>query len=170
MKKSNITTQMVVTLGLLTALGIVLSRFCSISTWNLKIGFSFVPVAMAAVLYGPLAAGTVAALGDFLGATLFPIGPYFPGFTLTAFLIGAVLGLFLHKKQTAPRILGAVAVNQLVLSLFLNTLWISILYSSPYGPLFLTRIGQSAVLAPIQFVVIGLMTRVLGRYAKRAAA
>lgn len=167
MKSKKITTQMIVMLGLLTAMEIVLARFLSIATWNLKIGFSFVPVAMAAAMYGPLAGGAVAALGDFLGAMLFPIGPYFPGFTLTALLTGAVLGLFLHKKQTALRILGAVAVNQLVLSLFLNTLWISILYSSPYGPLFLTRIGQCAILAPIQFVVIGVMTRVLGRYTKR---
>lgn len=170
MKKSKITTQLIVMLGLLTAMEIVLSRFCSISTWNLKIGFSFVPVAIAATMYGPLAGGTVAALGDFLGATLFPIGPYFPGFTLTAFFTGAVLGLFLYKKQTASRILGAVAVNQLVLSLFLNTLWISVLYGSPYGPLFVTRIVQCAILIPVQFLVIGLMTRVLGRYAKRVTA
>jgi len=168
MKKQKIS--MLATLGMLLAIEIVLSRFCSISAWNIKIGFSFVPIAVAAVLYGAAPAAAVAALGDFVGAILFPIGPYFPGFTLTAALTGAVLGLFLHKRQTVGRIGGAVAVNQLVLSLLLNTLWISVLYGAPYGPLFLTRIVQTAVLIPVQFIVIGVMTKALGRYGKRAMA
>ena len=128
------------------------------------------PIAVAAILYGAVPAAIVAALGDFVGAILFPIGAYFPGFTLTAALTGVVLGLFLHKKQTALRILGAVAVNQLALSLLLNTLWISILYGSPFGPLFLTRIVQTLVLAPVQFLVIGVLTKSVAYHGKRAVA
>ena len=89
------------------------------------------PVAVAGILLGPLCAGVVGALADVLGAVLFPIGAYFPGFTLTAFLMGLCYGLFLKGKQSFPRILGAVAVHQLVLSLLLNSLWISVLYGSP---------------------------------------
>ncbi len=157
----------VVYLGVLTALEIVLSRFLSISAWNMKIGFSFVPVAAAAMLFGPLAGGIVGALGDLLGAVLFPIGPYFPGFTLTAFLTGAVFGLFLHRRRTALATLGAVAVNQLLLSLLLNTLWISLLYGSPFLPLLTTRLVQCAILAPVQFAVLLLMNKALEKYGKR---
>lgn len=167
MKKQ--TTSMLVTLGMLVAIEIVLSRFLSISAWNLKIGFGFAPVVVAAVLYGAVPAAIVGGLGDFLGAILFPIGAYFPGFTLTAALTGLVFGLFLHKGQTVARIGGAVAVNQLVLSLLVNTLWISVLYDSPYVPLFFTRILQAAVMVTVQLVTIGLMTKVLGRFGKRAA-
>ena len=67
-------------IGVLVALEIVLSRF-TIHTWNLKIGFSFVPVVVAAIFYGPLAAGLVGAIGDILSAVLFPVGAFFPGFT-----------------------------------------------------------------------------------------
>lgn len=165
-----IRTKELITLGLLTAVEVVLSRFCSISAWNIKIGFSFGPIAIGGILFGPLGGGLVGALGDFIGAVLFPIGPYFPGFTLTAFLTGTVFGVFLHKQQTIPRIVGAVAVNQLVLSLLLQTAWISQLYGSPYEPLLLTRVGQCAILAPLQFVTIGTMTKAMGRYWKRAAA
>ena len=157
----------IVYLGVLTALEIVLSRFLSLNAWNLKIGFSFVPVAMAGMLFGPLGGGIVGALGDFLGAVLFPIGPYFPGFTLTAFLTGAVFGLFLRRKRTALPVLGAVAVNQLLLSLLLNTLWISILYGSPYLPLLGTRVVQCAILAPVQFAVLLLLGRALNKYGRR---
>ena len=64
-------------IGVLVALEIVLSRF-TIHTWNLKIGFSFVPVVVAAIFYGPLAAGLVGAIGDILSAVLFPVGAFFP--------------------------------------------------------------------------------------------
>ena len=163
-------TRTLTTLALLTAVEIVLSRFLSVNAWNIKIGFSFVPIVIAAVLYGPLEAGTVAALGDFIGALLFPIGAYFPGFTLTAFLTGCVFGLFLHQKQNWLRIIAAVGINQFILSLFLNTLWISILYGSPYGPLLITRAVQSVLLTVVQLVSIRLITAALARYGKKVSA
>lgn len=147
---------MVVTLGLLIAIEIVLSRFFSIQAWNFKITLSFVPIVIAGVLYGPMSAGIAAALSDFLGALLFPSGTFFPGFTLTAFLTGTIWGLFLHKKQTTLRVLGAVICNQLLCSLLLRSLWLSILYTSPYLPLVGSRIVQSVINGTIQFVVIRL--------------
>lgn len=159
-------TKTLTALGMLLASEIVLSRFLSFSAWNVKIGFSFVPIVVAAILYGPVPAGVLAALGDFLGAILFPIGPYFPGFTLTALLTGLTFGLFLFKKQSALRILGAVAIVQLILGLLLNTLWISILYGSPFGPLLATRVFQCAVLGPTQFLCIGLIAQALKRYGR----
>ena len=167
MSKTRFTTRTITTLALLTAIEIVLSRFLSISMWNIKIGFSFVPVVVAAILYGPLAAGAVAALADFIGAILFPIGAYFPGFTFTAFLTGCVFGLFLHKKQAWVQILAAVGINQFILSLFLNTLWISILYGSPYGPLLVTRIIQFVILTAVQLVCIPAIAKLLERYRKK---
>lgn len=157
-------TTMLVTLALLIAMEIVLSRFLSISAWNTKIGFSFVPIVIAAMLYGPVAGGIVAAAGDFIGALLFPIGAYFPGFTLTAFLTGVVFGLLLHRNCSIPRIVAAVLINQCIFSLCLNTLWISILYGSPYGPLFVTRIAQTAILFAVQTVTIAAISRALPRF------
>lgn len=52
MKEKKMGSRMIVTLGLLTAVEIVLSRFCSISGWNIKIGLAFVPLVLAAILYG----------------------------------------------------------------------------------------------------------------------
>ena len=167
MFKTKFTTRVLTTLALLTAVEIILSRFLSISAWNIKIGFRFVPVVVASILYGPIGAGIVGALGDFVGAILFPIGAYFPGFTLTAFLTGFVFGLFLYKKQDWPRSIAAVGINQFVLSLFLNTLWISILYGSPYVPLLATRVVQCLLLTPVQLVCIQAVAKSLARYGKK---
>ena len=166
-KKWNVRT--LVLMAVLTAMEVVLSRFLSFAVWNMKIGFAFIPVVVAAILLGPMKAAAVGALADFVGAILFPIGAYFPGFTLTAGLMGLVFGLFLHEKQSFPRVLLAVGVNQLVLSLLLNTLWISILYDSVYGPLLVTRLAQCAILIPVQILVIGVMTKTLGGYLSRKA-
>ena len=162
-------TRTLTTLAMLTALEIVLSRFLSLNAWNIKIGFNFVPVVAAAILYGPIGAGLVAALGDFLGALLFPIGTYFPGFTLTAFLTGCVYGFFLYKEQSWPRILAAVGINQFILSLFLNTLWISVLYGSPYIPLLATRLIQCVLLSAVQLISIRAIARILAHYGKKVS-
>ncbi len=167
---SKFSTRTLAAIALLTALEIILSRFLSISLWNTKIGFSFLPIAVAAILYGPLAAGSVGALGDFIGAILFPIGAYFPGFTLTAFLTGLVYGIFLHKRQGWPQIISAVGINQLILSLLLNTLWISILYGSVYGPLLISRLPQTAILIVVQLICIPAAANAITRYGKKASS
>ena len=149
--------------GILVACEIVLSRFCSINAWNIKIGFNFIPIAVAAILFGAFPAGIVAAMGDFLGAVLFPIGPYFLGFTVTAFAIGIMLGLLLHQRQDWKHIIFAVVLNQLLLSLLLNSLWISILYSAPFRPLLVTRSVQVIILTPIQIFGIYAASKLICR-------
>ena len=165
MKKN---TQMLVVMSLMTALEIILSRFLSISAWNMKIGFSFVPIALTAILYGALPAGIVAGVADFLGAILFPIGAYFPGFTLTAFLTGCILGLFLHKKQSVVRIVAAVVINQFILGLFMNTFWISVLYGSPFRELFAVRIVQSVILTAVQVAGILAIRQILANVSRKS--
>lgn len=150
--------------AVLIAAAIVLSRFFSINTWSLKIGFTFVPIFLAAYLFGAIAAALTAGIADFLGATLFPIGAYFPGFTLTCCLTGAVYGLLLHKKQTSLRILTAVCIDQLILSLLLNTLWISILYGSSFAALLAARAVQCLVMLPVEFIVIGLLSKLMTKH------
>lgn len=147
--------------AVLIAMQIVLSRFCSINAWNLKIGFGFLPVAVAGAMFGPAGGAIVGALSDFLGAVLFPIGPYFPGFTLCLALTGAAFGLALYKKPAIPRMAAAVVFDQLVLSLLVNSYWISVLYGSPYLPLLATRIFQCLIMLPVELILTSLVLRTL---------
>lgn len=168
MKKIN--TRMVVIPGMLIAIQIVLSRFCSISAWNIKIGFGFAPIAAAAILYGPVPAVAVGMLSDILGAVLFPIGPYFPGFTLTAGLTGLVYGLLLHKGRSVIHVLAAAAITQFILGLLLNTFWISVLYGSAFAPLMASRLVQCAILTPVEFIVIRTISKSISIFEKRVPA
>ena len=165
MKKIN--TRMLVTLGLLVALHIILSRFLSFNAWNMKIGLTFIATFAGAYLYGPWAGAIVGSLGDFLGATLFPIGAYFPGFTLNCALTGVVFGLLLYKKQSPVRVVLAAVIDQVGISMWITPLWISILYGSPYWPLVLTRLPQTGVMLVAEIVVLLVMIKVMDRV-KRA--
>lgn len=159
MKKMN--TKMLVTASVLIALQIILSRFLSINAWNLKIGFAFVAVFVAAYFYGPVFSTIVAVVSDILGALLFPSGAFFPGFTLTALLTGLLFGCMLHKKQTSARILITVLIDQLVLGLVVNTYWLSILYGTTFGAAAVTRIFQCLIMIPVQYVTIRLLMKKL---------
>jgi len=181
-------TRMLVTLSVLVALQVVLTRFCSFNAWNVRIGLGFTALVIAAIFYGPIAAAIVGGLGDLIGSLAFPTGPYFPGFTLTQVLMGLVFGFALYKKYSATsmdlqgsvtdkaasiipnvplsqlaRIIIAVLINQCILSLCMNTMWISLLYGSSFTALLSTRAMQAAVTAPIQIVIITVLQGVLRR-------
>lgn len=164
MKKLN--TKKLVMMSLLVAIQVILSRFLSINAWNLKIGFAFAPVALSGIMMGMGPTAIVAVVADLLGALLFPSGMFFPGFTLTALLHGATYGLLLHRTQNPVRIGLAVAIDQLVLGLLLNTLWISILYGSPYLGVMVTRVPQCLIMLPVEFVIITMLAKFGKRVAK----
>lgn len=162
MRKIN--TKKLITMGLLLAMDIVLNRFLSIKTESLSIGFSFVPMVIAAMLYGPVPAAVVHGLADLLGAILFPTGPYFPGFTLSAALSGLIFGFLLHNQERSFwRTLAAVGLSQYGVSLFLTTFWIHILYGSPYWPLVVSRLVQIIPVSVVQVVVIPLLGQLVKR-------
>lgn len=136
--------------AILIAMQIVLSRMLSINLQYLKIGFSFIPLMFASYLYGPAGGVIVATVSDVIGALAMPSGPFFPGFTVTAALSGFIFGITFHKNLTTPKIIAGVIANELICSLFLNTLWLSILYTSAFTALITTRIWQCVVMATIQ--------------------
>ena len=145
-------------ISLLIAIEIILTRFCSINTPIVRIGFGFLPIAIIGMMYGPLSAGVAYAIGDLLGVALFPTGSFFPGFTITAFLTGIVYGVFLYNKpKTWPRIIGAVLTVCLVINLGLDTLWLSILMGKGYIALLPTRIMKAVLMIPVQTFIIGII-------------
>lgn len=152
---------MIAYIGLLTAVFIVLgSPVLSIHTATIKIGFTFIPVVIAAILFGPLVGGAVGGLGDLLSAILFPVGAWIPGITLSNILMGIVFGLFLYKKQTWLRTLLAAVINNFGITLFLTTFWLAPVTGNPYWPLLVTRIPQVCIVTAVQFVAITAIIKI----------
>jgi ECF transporter S component (folate family) len=134
----------------------------------MKIGFGFLPIAVCAIMYGPLWAAAAGALADIIGAVLFPIGPFFFGFTVSAALTGAVFGLFLYKRRgNWGRIAGAVSINCLGISLLLSTFWLTVLSGSSFLALLPTRVVQNLIMIPVQFIALRLIKIPIGVYINR---
>lgn len=126
-------TKKLVAVSLLIAVQIVLARVASIEiNRTIRLGFSFVALAINGALFGPLTAGISGAIADIIGVLLFPTGGFFPGFTLTAFINGCIYGFFLNKKIISIVDIVMACFGVAVVLLVLNSLWVSILIGKSY--------------------------------------
>lgn len=148
--------------ALLLALLIILSRFASIKTQLLVISVSFIPIMMSAIWLGPKYSMLIAGLGDLIGALLFPFGTYFPGFTLSAIISGAIYGVFLYNKNNT-KISNSKLIIKLIISsllvlvlvnIFLTSFWLKILYGNAYWLIVSSRVVTQLIMFPIQIAVI----------------
>lgn len=140
-------------IAMLISLEVVFNRFLSINAWNIKIGFGFLPVALVAYKYGSIYAAITAALSDFIGAIMFPIGPYFPGFTVVYALMGIIFGLFLYKNRKTVNTILAAVISGVVCTLLLTTLCITILYKGSYVPILISRLPQFAFTTVVEIII-----------------
>ncbi len=156
-----------VTVALLTALEVILG---SVFTFNFagiaKLGFGFLPIAMIAIMYGPLWAGAAYAIGDVLAWLIKPEGMFFPGLTLSCFIVGVVMGLFLHKKEiTVRQCAVCFFVTVVFVDLLLNTYWLQIIMNQGYLAILPTRVVKCAVTYAMEILLVplvwnGLMMRI----------
>lgn len=162
-----IKTQTIVTMALLTTLGVVFTQFPSFRVSNfLQISFGYLPIAIACILYGPFPGAAVAGAVDILSSLLFPMnGAYFPGFTLTAVVAAIIYGLFLHNKELSIwRVAAAVCIIAVFCNIGLNSLWLIILNGLlTTKAIMLFRILKNLLLAPLQILLIYFAWRLLGR-------
>ncbi|MBP3435167.1 MAG: folate family ECF transporter S component [Clostridia bacterium] len=152
--------------GMMIAVDVVLARLASLNTEVSRFGLALFVVAIVARLYGPVAAMTVHGISDIIGAIVFPNGPYFPGFTVTAVLIGLIYGVMFYRSVNWWRILVAVLGTQVVCTLCLNTLWLSILMDKSFWVFLPGRLIQAAITTPIQLVGLPFVFRFLDRSIK----
>lgn len=168
-KTKKLDTKTLVILAVLVAIHVVLSRLVSIQLWNEKrYSVAFISIYVAAYLFGPIYAGIMGAVSDIIGALCFPTGPYFPGFTLTTFLTGVIFGLLLSDREKMNwkyvlKTVVAVLINEWILGWLINSLWISILYGSPYIGLLAGRAIQEAIMTAVQIAVILVMKKIMKR-------
>ncbi len=146
-------TLSMVTMGLLMALQLVISRF-SIGNNFIKFSFTFLIVALLAKWFGPWWGMMTAAVVDVVG-TLMTGGPFFLGFTVSAILGSLIYALFLYKQPVSwGRITLASVIIAVVVNAFLNTLWVTIMYRTPFWSLLPLRVIKQLIVTPIQIVLV----------------
>ena len=163
----------IVLASLLFALTVVIARFMSINTEILVIGFSFIPIALAGYYLGPKYGMIVAGLADLVGANLFPFGPYFVGFTISAICKGLIYGFGLYKKEEMSkkelliRIIISSFTVLLIVDTLMNTAWLMITKGEAFSVILSSRILTQVVMFPIQIVTLFTLINALKPIAKK---
>lgn len=163
------TNRKIILTAVLLALLIILSRFLSLKTPIMKISFAFVPTMLCAVWLGPKWTILLNVLGDVIGATLFPTGPYFVGYTISTAIAGLIYGFILYKKEGKEytninflvRLTIATAIVAVICNMGLNTLWSVITTGKAFWVLLSARIVKQLIMIPIHVVVIFFLEKVL---------
>ncbi len=125
MQKAKISTRMLVTLALLTALYVVLSLVGTINLWWIKISVDSLPIILGALLYGAPGGLLVGFLGSFLGQLLsYGLTPTTLLWVLPAAVRGLLLGWYAARhgfRLSRAQTVGALCVTALLVT-SLNTL------------------------------------------------
>ena len=135
----------------------------------MKISFAFVPTMLCAVWLGPKWTILLNVLGDVIGATLFPTGPYFVGYTISTAIAGLIYGFILYKKKGKEytninflvRLTSATALVAVICNMGLNTLWSVITTGKAFWVLLSARIVKQLIMIPIHVIVIFFLEKVL---------
>ncbi|MCI8353309.1 MAG: folate family ECF transporter S component [Clostridia bacterium] len=162
-------TKKIVLAGIFIAMTVILSRFLAVKLPGYKIGFSYIPAYLGGMLLGPIYNAVILVLADLIGATLFPFGSYFVGYTITALLNGIVYGVILHKiykeelsnKQIIIRLICAAVINQILVNGVLNTFWISITQDKAFFVIAGARLVKEIIMVPIQVITMFPIIKVI---------
>lgn len=151
--------------GMLLALRIVIGYFSNLTlaiSPDIKIGFSFLPIAIAGILCGPVASAVIGALGDLLCFLLAPMGAYFPGWTINGLLVGLLYGLFLYEsKHFVPSLVICEIVSGLFVEIALGSLWLYIQYSKAFWITAGLRGMKTLIAIPIEIGLIILFEKTI---------
>ena len=159
-----------VAIAMLLAIRIIVGIFAN-STMALfgnmiKISINFLPIAVAAAMFGPIAAALVGGLGDILSFFINPAsgGAYFPGFTLNGILTGIILGIFLYKNNVSLKnVLISWTINAVLIEIFLSGYWLYFIYGTGSGDTFWVYLVTRAVSEAIKFVPSVLLILAVGK-------
>lgn len=108
---------------------------------DLGISFSYIFLALGALLYGPIAGMLMGFLVDNLEFVLFPSAyPYFIGYALSSLLTGLIYGLLFYKtKLSFFKIFIARFFINILINALLGTLWMGIVASYTNFEMYFTR-------------------------------
>lgn len=179
MNKGRINTSILVKAGFLVAISIVMTRFLYFMVPlagmpALRISFGEIPLMISGLLFGPVVGGISGIAADLIGVTINPQGAFHPGFALSSMLWGVIPGLFgLYFKSKAKngnifstqRIVFTVVVSIVIISLGLNTLWLSTMFGKGFMVLLPGRVMSAFVNIPLQSFIIRLLIKHLRRLA-----
>ncbi len=172
MENTRASTKTLILCGLFVAASIILTRFFGFMMMGgtIRISLGAVPIALSGIMLGPAAGVLVGIVADLVGVMMLPQGSFFPGFTVSSALQGLIPAIFVYRyyidskvdfSKIAAMTAVAIIVSTIVVSLGLNTLWLSILFQKGFMVLIPTRVISSTIIAVASYVIMVVLVKAL---------
>lgn len=148
-------TKYLALMAIFIALRIVVSTMFIPVAENLRIGISFLVTSVEGAIIGPAAGLVSGALSDLIGFMLFPTGPFFIGYTITAMCGSLIWGLFLYERKiTVLRLATAKFIINYFVNVLLGSTWSAILYSKGFVYYAANSLIKNTVLLPLEIILL----------------
>ena len=157
------------TTGMFIALAIVLRVLSIQITPDIRVTFSFLAIAIIAMLYGPVVSGMACISVDFIGFLLDNKSArgYYPPLAVVTLIAGIIYGIFLYRKEVnlilvaVSRIVVVVICNICLNSYFIYTGFVNKDFSifsnqnfSEFRIWIIPRLANHSVLLPIEIIML----------------
>ena len=154
-------TRKMTILAILLALNVVVSFFYITVGANLRIYFTFLINMMIAANYSYPVVLLYAVVEDLVSFFVYPTGPFFAGYTLTAVISLTLYWLFLHRKVDLLHVtLAKISVN-LIANVLVNSYWSYLLYGKAYMYYLSKSIVKNVLLIPVEVALFILFHKLV---------
>lgn len=157
---NRLSTKSLVLAAIFVAMNIILSRLGAIMLFNGSVRFSFgnIPLILSGLVLGPVAGAMTGGIADLLGFFINSHGGAFhPGFVLSSILTGAIPGIVMLLSPTKKSSLLNVVISNIsiliIVSLILNTYWLSQLQGNAYLVLLPARAATSIIITVLNILI-----------------
>jgi len=157
---NRISTKSLVLAAIFVSMNIILSRLGAIMLFNGSVRFSFgnIPLILSGLILGPVVGAMTGGISDLLGFFINSHGGAFhPGFTLSSILTGTIPGLVMLLSPTKRSSLFNVVISNIsiliIVSLVLNTYWLSQLQGNAYLVLLPARAATSIIITVLNILI-----------------
>lgn len=150
------------TTAMMVALSVIFTRLLGFPTsgmWRVEIGFF--PIAIVAILYGPLWSATAYGLADFIGSLLFTgVDPFI---LICKIVFGLLMGLFFYKKEKLglARIILFFLFGAFIVDIVMMTPIFVYVFGNPWDAAITFRLAAFAVNTPVRIILMVLADKFL---------
>ncbi|AGX44822.1 folate family ECF transporter S component [Clostridium saccharobutylicum] len=153
-----------VTASLLITIKLILDLFTIQISPVLHLSFEFLASSTIGMLFGPVGGAVCGGLSDIINYIINPKGVFFPGFTISAMVLGMIYGTLLYKKKvTFIRCIIAEILVVLIVDIILNTFFLSLLYGKAFALLLPARAFKNVVMIPINASMMYFILKLVNR-------
>ncbi|MBE6911046.1 MAG: folate family ECF transporter S component [Ruminococcaceae bacterium] len=161
-------TKSIVLCAALIALYVAINTLSVFVTQELKLGFSFLVLAVLGMQFGAITGTLAGFLCDLMAYIVRPMGALHLGFSLTTALTATVFAILLYRYELKLwRIIVSRIIINVFLNLLLNTIWLSQLYGNGFWALLPGRIFKNIGLLPIEIILLWIFLNAFKKAEKR---